>query len=93
MRSEPQDIGLAFDVLTPKLPCLTRFGNIIFETSVVKRVNSDQVSLVVTCMYRCMIVRVTIRQLRLKIEISERSEQFETNISFEPLKMTLDCQV
>ena len=49
MRSEPQDIGLAFDVLTPKLPCLTRFSNIIFETSVVKWVNSDQVSLVVTC--------------------------------------------
>ena len=49
MRSEPQDIGLAFDVLTPKLPCLTRFSSIIFETSVVKRVNSDQVSLVVTC--------------------------------------------
>ena len=49
MRSEPQDIALAFDVLTPKLPYLTRFSNIIFETSVVKRVNSDQVSLVVTC--------------------------------------------
>ena len=38
-----------FHVLTPKLPCLTRFSNIVFETSVVKRVNSDQVSLVVTC--------------------------------------------
>ena len=49
MRSEPQDIGFAFDVLTPKLPCLTRFSNVIFETNVVKRVNSDQVSLVVTC--------------------------------------------
>ena len=49
MRSEPQDIGLAFDVLTPKLPCLSRLSNIIFETSVVKRVNLDQVSPVVTC--------------------------------------------
>ena len=49
MGSEPQDIGLAFDVLTPKLPCLARLSNISFETSVVKRVNSDQVSLVVTC--------------------------------------------
>ena len=49
MRSEPQDIGFVFNVLTPKLPCLTRFSNISFETSVVKRVNSDQVSLVVTC--------------------------------------------
>ena len=49
MRSEQQDIGLAFDVLTPKLPCLTRLSNIIFETSVVKRVNLDQVSPVVTC--------------------------------------------
>ena len=93
MRSEPQDIGLPFDVLTPKLPCLTRFSNIIFETSVVKRVNSDQVSLVHGDMYRCMIVHVPIWQFRLKIEISERSEQFETDISFEPLTMTLDCQV
>ena len=49
MRREQQDIGLAFDVLTPKLPCLTRFSNIIFETSVVKRVNLDHVSPVVTC--------------------------------------------
>ena len=49
MRSEPQDIGFVFNVLTPKVPCLTRFSNISFETSVVKRVNSDQVSLVVTC--------------------------------------------
>ena len=49
MRSEPHDIGLAFDVLTPELPCLTRFSNIIFETSVVKRVNLDQVSPVMTC--------------------------------------------
>ena len=53
MRSEPQDIGLAFDVLTPKLPCLTWFNNLIFETNVVERVNSSQISLVVTCTTGC----------------------------------------
>ena len=30
MRSEPQNIGLAFDLLTPKLSCLTRFVNLIW---------------------------------------------------------------
>ena len=53
MRSEPRDIGLAFDVLTPKLPCLTSFRNLIFETNVVERVNSSQISLVVTCTTGC----------------------------------------
>ena len=49
MRSEPQNIGFAFDVLTPKLSCLIRFSPLIFETNVVERVNSGQISLVVTC--------------------------------------------
>ena len=51
MRSEPQNIGLAFDVLTPKLSCLIRFGHLIFQTSVVQRVNSGQISLVHGDMY------------------------------------------
>ena len=53
MRSEPQNIGLAFDVLTPKLSCLIRFSHLIFETNVVERVNSGQISLVVTCTTVC----------------------------------------
>ena len=44
--SKPQDIPFAFDVLTPKLPCLTRFSHPIFETNVVEPVNSGQISLV-----------------------------------------------
>ena len=39
MRSEPQNIGLALDVLTPKLSCLIRFDPLIFQTNVVERVN------------------------------------------------------
>ena len=53
MRSEPQNIGLAFDVLTPKLSCLTRFNRLIFETNVVERVNSGRICLVVTCTADC----------------------------------------
>ena len=46
MRSEPQNIGLASDVLTPKLSCLIRFSHLIFETNVVERLNSGEISLV-----------------------------------------------
>ena len=53
MTSEPENIGLAFDVLTPKLPCLIRFGHFIFQTNLVERVNSGQISLVVTCTADC----------------------------------------
>ena len=53
MRSEPQNIGLAFDVLTPKLSCLIRFGHFIFQTNVVERVNSGHISFVVTCTADC----------------------------------------
>ena len=53
MRSEPQNMGLAFNVSTPKLPCLIRFGHLIFQTNVVERVNSGQISLVVTCTADC----------------------------------------
>ena len=53
MRSEPQNIGLAFDVLTPKLSCLIRLSHLIFETNVVERVNSRQISVVVTCTVDC----------------------------------------
>ena len=49
MRSEPQNIGLTFDVLTPKLSCLIRFDHLIFQANVFKRVNSGKISLVVTC--------------------------------------------
>ena len=40
MRSEPQNIGLAFDVSTPKLSCLIRFDHLIFQANIVERVNS-----------------------------------------------------
>ena len=73
MRSEPQNIGFAFDVLTPKLSCL------IFKTNVVERVNSGQISLVVTCTADCACHHFRIAAK--KIEISDRTEQFETNIS------------
>ena len=53
MRSEPQNIGLPIDVLTPKLPCLIRFGHLIFQINVVERVNSGQISLMVTCTADC----------------------------------------
>ena len=50
MRSEPQDIALAFDVLIPKMPCLARLSYLIFETKVVEPVNSGQISLMHACM-------------------------------------------
>ena len=55
MRSEPQNNGLAFIVLTTKLSCLTLFIRPMFETytNVVERVNSGQISLVVTCTTGC----------------------------------------
>ena len=53
MRSEPQNIGPAFDVLTPKLSCLIQFDRLIFQTNVVERVNSGKNSLVVTCTADC----------------------------------------
>ena len=53
MRSEPQNIGLAFDVLTPKLSCLIQFGHLIFQTNVVERVYSGKISLVVTSTADC----------------------------------------
>ena len=53
MRSEPQNIRPEFDVLTPKLSCLIRFSHLIFETNVVERGHSGQISLVVTCTAVC----------------------------------------
>ena len=58
MRREAQNIELAFDVLTLKQSCLIRFSHLIFDTNVVERVNSGQISLVVT--YVPLIVHVTI---------------------------------
>ena len=60
MSSEPQNIGFAFDVLTPKLSCLIRFSRFIFETNVIERVNSSQISLVVTCTANCTCHHLTI---------------------------------
>ena len=60
MRSEPQNIGLAFDVLTPNLSRLIRFSHLIFETNVVEQVNSGQISLVVTCTADCTCHHMTI---------------------------------
>ena len=54
MRSEP------FEVLTPKLSCLIRFSHLIFETNVVERVNSGQISLVVTFTADCTCHHLTI---------------------------------
>ena len=51
--SEPQNIRLAFDVLTPKLSFLIRFDHLIFQTNVVERVNAGKISLVVTCTADC----------------------------------------
>ena len=53
-------IGLEFDVLTPKLPCLTPFSHLIFETNVVERVNSGQISPVLTCTADCTCHHLTI---------------------------------
>ena len=58
MRSEPQNIGLAFDVLTPNLSPAIRFSYLIFETNVVEQVNSRQISLVVTCTDDCICVTI-----------------------------------
>ena len=60
MRIEPHNIGLAFDVLTPKPSCLIRFSLLIFETNVVERVNSGQINLVVTCTANCTCHHLTI---------------------------------
>ena len=60
MRSEPLNIGLAVNVLTFKLSCLTRFSHLIFETNLVERVNSGQISLVVTCTADCTCHHLTI---------------------------------
>ena len=61
MSSEPQNIGLAFDVLTLKLSWLIRFGQLIFQTNVVERVNSGQTSLVVICTADCTCHHLKIR--------------------------------
>ena len=45
MRSEPQNIGLAFDVLTRKLSCLTRFIHPMFETNLLNElIQAESVS-------------------------------------------------
>ena len=53
MRCEPQDTVVAVEVQNPKLPCLTRIAHLMFETNVVERANSGQISLVVTCTATC----------------------------------------
>ena len=53
MRSEPQDMVLAFEVLTPKLSYLTRLIHLMFETNLVERINSGQISLALTCTADC----------------------------------------
>ena len=60
MRSEPQKNGLAMDVLTPKLSCLTRFFYLISETIVVERVYSGQISLAVKSTADCTCHHLTI---------------------------------
>ena len=53
MRSDPQNIGLALEVLSPKLSYLTRFFYLILEIIFVELVNSGQISPVVTCTDDC----------------------------------------
>ena len=60
MRSEPQNIGLSFDHLTPKLSCVIRFNHLIAETNVAERVNSGQISVVVTGTADCTRHHLTI---------------------------------
>ena len=60
MRTEPQNVGLAFDVLTPKISYLIRFSHLIFEINVVERDNSGQINLVVTCTADCTCHHLTI---------------------------------
>ena len=52
MRREPQNMVLAFGLLTPTQSRLTRFIHLIFETNPVERVDSGQISLVMTCISR-----------------------------------------
>ena len=60
---------LLLDVFTHKLPYLIRFIHFKFETSIVESVNSNQISLVMTCIRDC-----TIWKFSSKIEISKRTE-------------------
>ena len=66
MSSEPQNIGFAFDVLAPNLSCL------IFKINVVERVNSGQISLVVTCTADCAChhFRIAAKKLKFLRELS-----------------------
>ena len=77
MRSEPENMGLAFDILTPKLSCLTRSIHPMFETNLLNELTQAES---VSSWHVQLIVHVTIWKNRQKIEISERTEQFETNI-------------
>ena len=77
MRSEPQNIGLEIDVLTPKLSCLIRLSHLIFETNLLKQLTQAES---VSWWHVQLLVHVTIWKFRRKLEISEITEQFETNI-------------
>ena len=78
MRSEPQNIGLEIGVLTPKLSCRTRLIHLIFETNLLKQLTQAES---VSWWHVQLLVHVTIWKFRQKLEISEMTEQFETNIS------------
>ena len=64
MRNEPQNIGLAFDVLTPKLSCLIRFSYLILETNLLNQLTQAES---VSWWHVQLIVHVTIWKFRQKI--------------------------
>ena len=63
MRSEPQEMALEFDSVTPQLPYLFR----CYKKNIVKWGNSSQIDFVVTCTADCTCHHPTIRE---EIEIS-----------------------
>ena len=55
---------LAFVVLTPKLPCPSRFIHLMFESSIAGVVELGQISLVVKCTDDCICPHLTISDMQ-----------------------------
>ena len=78
MRGEPQNIGLAFDGLTLNYRVWFALATLFFKQMLLNELTQAKL---VSCWHVLLVVLVTIWQFRLKIKISDRFEQFETNIS------------
>ena len=78
MRSELQNIGLTFDVLTPNYLVWFDLTPLFFKQMWLNELTQAKL---VSWWHVPLIVHVTIWKFRRKIEISERTGQFETNIS------------